>query len=342
LQSSNESSLRQRELIQLIVVVVLIGLISNIVASYLATYSFYGISVGVWSIPFLVLLVLVSVYFILNPKVVSKVAIYANLMVDKKNRCLHFSKFSPIGIQRAVQFWKAMEQDKSPYSSQIILQLHQMKGDLGYDFFESIVFLTLVGFEPFWASNKIRYYGYQTHPSSMGEETNYADSTIFRIQKTNAEIGSILNFKNLEFRDLSEVLKDNQVIKHFLGNSSLDWVLKPDNWMIFTPKGTRISIEHKKLSRVIMFSHRYFTAKLIITENSVALGLPYGIGIKEENYDESRFFSTDFRIDFEVSFSNLLLINWRRGKYYNWSRLLREKLVASLALDKTELIREIE
>jgi hypothetical protein len=343
LQSLNESSTRQKELIQLIVVVILIGLISNIVASYLATYSFYGLSVGVWLVPILILLVSLSVYMILYPKEVNEVAIYTNLMVDKKMNCIHLSPYSPFGVQHAELFWKALEQDKSPYANQILTQLHNSDSNkLELDFIECVAFLILSGFEPLWASHKIKYYGYPTYPSHLGEVSRLSDSTIYRIQKDEVEFGNLLNFKNLEFRNLLPLLENNQVVKHFLGNTSLDRVYKPDNWLIFTPKGTQISIEYKKHCRIIHFSHRYFTTSLTISKNSVASGLPYGIRIKEPNYDEKRYFSADFRMDFQASFSRLLLIRWGRVDYYNWVRLLRQKLVASFALDETVFLKEIE
>jgi len=344
LQSLNERSTRQKELIQLIVVVILIGLISNIVASYLATYSFYGFPVGVWLVPILILLVLLSVYVILYPKEVNQVAIYANLMVDKKMNSMHLSPYSPSGVQYAELLWKALEQDKSPYANQILTQLHNSDSNkLELDFIECVTFLILSGFEPFWASSKIGYYGYPTgYPIHLGEVSRFSDSIIYRIQKDEVEFGDMLNFKNLEFRNLLPLLENNQVVKHFLGDTSLNWVYKPSNWLVFAPKGTQISIEYKKHGRIIHFTHRYFTTSLTISKNSVALGLPYGIRIKEQNYDEKRYFSADFRMDFQVSFSRLLLVRWGRVDYYNWVRLLRQKLVASFALDKTVFLKEIE
>ncbi len=343
MQSLNETSKRQKELIQLIVVVILIGLISNIVASYLAAFNFFGVSVGLWLIPILISLTLVSVYMILYPKETTKTAIYTNLMVDKIKNCMHLSPYSPFGVQYAELFWKALEQDKSKYADEILIKLHNSDGDkLEFDFVECVVFLILSGFEPFWASSKIEYYGYPTSPRRLGEENRFSASTVYRIQKDEVEHEDMLNFKNIEFRNLQPILENNQIVKHFLGSTSLDWVYKPDNWSIFTPKGTQISIEYKKYSRIIHFSHRYFTISLSITKNSVASGLPYGISIKEPNYSEKQFFTTDFRMDFQASFSSLLLIHWRRDDYYNWVRLLRQKLVASFALDKTAFIREIE
>lgn len=197
-------------------------------------------------------------------------------------------------------------------------------------------------FEPFWASSKIEYYGYPTSPSHLGEESRFSDSMVYRIQKDEIEYGDLLKFKNIEFRNLQPILKDNQIVNHFLGKTSLDWVYKPDNWLVFTPKGTQISIEYKKHSRSICFSHRYFSIKLSLVKNSVATGLPYGISIKETNYDEKQFFTADYRLDFEVEFSSWLLIHRRRADYYNWVRLLRQKLVASFALDKTAFIKEIK
>lgn len=339
----NETSKRQKELIQLIVVVILIGLISNIVASYLATFNFSGVSVGLWLIPILILLTFVSVYAILYPKETTKTAVYTNLMVDRIKNCMHLSPYSPFGVQYAELFWEALKQDKFQYADEILRKLHNSDSDkLEFDFVECVVFLILSGFEPFWASSQIEYYGYPTSPSHLGEENRFSDSTVYRFQKDEIKQGSMLNFKNIEFRNLQPKLKNNQIVNHFLGSTSLDRIYKPDNWLIFTPKGTQISIEYKNHSRIIHFSHRYFTISLSITKNSVATGLPYGIRIKEPNYNKKQFFTADFRMDFQASFSRLLLIHWRRADYYNWVRLLRQKLVANFALDKTVFIKEIE
>jgi len=344
LQSLDERSIRQKELIQLVVVVILLGLISDIVASYLATYSFYGYSVGVWLVPILILLVLLAVYVILYPREVDEVAIYTNLMVDKKTNQMHLSPYSPFGVQYAELFWRALEQDKSPYANQILTQLHNSdSNELELDFIECVTFLILSGFEPLWASRKIGYYGYLTgYPSHLGEISRLADSTIYRIQKDEVESGDMLHFKKLEFRNLLPLLQNNQVVKHFLGETSLNRVHKPSNWLVFTPKGTQIAIEHKEHCRIIHFKHRYFTTSLTLVKNSVALGLPYGIKIREPDYDEKRYFSADFRMDFQASFSRLLLVCWGRTDYYNWVRLLRRKLVANFALDKAVFFKEID
>jgi len=339
----NETSRRQKELIQLIIVVILIGLVSNIVASYLATFDFLGVSVGLWLIPALILLTLFSVYTILYPKETTKIAIYTNLMVDRIKNTMHLSPYSPFGVQYSELFWKALEQDKSQYANEILTKLHNSDSDkLEFDFVECVVFLILSGFEPLWASSKIEYYSYPTHLSHLGEENRFSAPTVYRFQKDEIEHGNILNFKSIEFRNLQPKLNDNQIVNHFLGSTCLDRIYKPDNWLIFTPKGTQISIEYKKYSRVIHFLHHYFTVSLSIVKNSVGTGLPYCIRIKEPNYSEKQFFTTDFRMDFQASFSRLLLIHWRRDDYYNWVRLLRQKLVANFAFDKTAFIKEIE
>jgi len=343
MQFLNETSKRQKELTQLVVVVILIGLVSNIIASYLATFTFFGVSVGLWLFPILILLTLVSVYTILYPKETTKTAIYTNLMIDRINNCMHLSPYSPFGVQYAELFWKTLEQDKSKYAGEILIKLHKSDGDkLEFDFVECVVFLILSGFEPFWASSKIENYGYPTHPSHLGEETRFSASTVYRFQKDAIEHESMLNLKDIEFKNLQPKLKNNQIVNHFSGNTSLDRVFKPDNWLIFTPKGTQISVEYKNTSRVIHFSHRYFALSLSIRKNSVATGLPYGIKIKESKYSEEQFFTTDFRMDFQASFSRWLLVHWRRDNYYNWVRFLKQKLVANFALDKTAFIKEIE
>ncbi len=337
MQLLDETSKRKKELIQLIVVVILIGLVSNIIASYLATFTFFGASVGLWLIPILILLTLVSVSTILYPKETTKTAIYTNLAVDRINNCMHLSPYSPFGVQYAELFWKALEQDKSKYADEILIKLHNSDRDkLEFDFVECVVFLILSGFEPFWASGKIENYGYPTNPlRDLGEETRVSASTVYRFQKDDIEHESMLNLKDIEFRNLQPKLKNNQIVNHFLGSTSLDEVYKPDNWFLFTPKGTQISVEYKNYSRIIHFSHRYFTISLSMKKNSVARGLPYGIRIKEPKYDEEQFFTTDFRMDFQASFSRWLLMHWRRDDYYNWVRLLKRKLVANFALDKT-------
>jgi hypothetical protein len=324
-------------------VVILIGLVSNIVASYLATFTFFNVSVGIWLIPILVLLTLVSVYMILYPKETTKTAIYTNLAVDRVNNCMHFSPYSPFGVQYAELFWKALKQDKSKCANEILEKLHNTDGDkLEFDFVETVVFLILSGFEPFWASSKIEYYGYPTYPDHLGEETRFSASTVYRFQKDDIEHESTLNLKDIEFRNLQPKLKNNQIVNNFLWSTSLDSIYKPDNWLIFAPKGTQISVEYKNHSRIIHFSHRYFAVSLSMTKNSVGTGLPYAISIKEPKYSKEQFFTTDFRMDFRVSFSRWLLIHWRRDDYYNWVRFLKQKLVANFALDKTALIKEIK
>jgi hypothetical protein len=323
--------------------VILIGLVSNIIATWLSTFTFYGIPVGAWLIPILIVLTLFSVYTILYPKETTKTAIYTNLMVNRFSGHMHLSRFSPFGVQYAVNFWRALEQDKSKYADELLDKLCTSDCDnLQFDFVEYVVFFILSGFEPLWASGKVEYYGYSTWPTQLGEETRLSPSTVYRFQQKEIEHDDFLNFKDIEFRNLRPMLENNKIATHFLGSTSLKFTFKPDNWLVFTPKGTQISVEHEKLTHIIHFSHRYFSINLYITKNSTGIGLPYGIRIKEENYNEALFFTADFRIDFEAIFSRWLILHWRRDDYYNWVRLLKEKLIANFALDKTGLIMKIE
>jgi hypothetical protein len=81
---------------------------------------------------------------------------------------------------------------------------------------------------------------------------------------------------------------------------------------------------------------------LSITKNSVSRGLPYGISTKEQNYNDDLFFTVDYRIDYQATFSPILLLYWKRDDYYNWAQLIKQKIVANFALDKTIFIKDIE
>lgn len=315
MQPIDEASRKQKELIELVVVVILIGLISSIVSSYLSTFYFKGLPIGLLFIPVLALLTIVPVYLIIYPKQTVKTAIYTNFMVDRSNECMHRSPYAPFSVQYAELYWAALKQDKSQKAKDILTNLHDSNGSkLDFDFVESLLFLTLSGFEPYWASSVIEYYGYPTSIFSgqLGEETDYSDSTIYRFQKEATQKDDLLNFKNLKFENLNELLKDNEIISHFLGKTSLMYVYKPNNWLIFAPKGTKISTESKNFSRIIHFTHRYYKANISIQKNYVATGLPYGVRIKEKDYNEQNYFTSDFRLDLEIVFSPWLLINWRR------------------------------
>ena len=81
---------------------ILVGLVSNIVASYLSTLTLWGYSVEVISIPVLIVLIIVSASLILYPKEIAKTRIYTNLMVDRNNKRMYFSPYSPLSV-RAVE-----------------------------------------------------------------------------------------------------------------------------------------------------------------------------------------------------------------------------------------------
>lgn len=330
---------------QLIVVVILIGLISNIVASYLANFYFYGFSIGFLLIIPLIILTFVSIYIIVYPEEKIKTIIYTNILVDKTKNRLHLSKFSPFAVQYASLFWEALSTDKSSYSQQILSRLHDFTYDkIEFDFAEYVLFNTLSGYEFFWASNKDEYFGYTTNPDRLGVENNiYSyDPTIFRFQKDDKEFIDLFSLKNLECKNLKPILKNNDIIEHFLGKTTLFYLYKPDRWVIVTPKGTQISTLQKKFSRETHFHHTYFKLVISIQKHGVNMGLPYGIFTKENNnYNKENFFTSDFEITFQAKFSRWLLFNWRRDKYYNWVRLIRRKLVANFALDEKEFIKEI-
>jgi hypothetical protein len=344
----NEASKRQKELIELIIVVVMIGLISNIVASYLATFTFFGISVGVVMIPVLFVLISISVYLILFPRETTKSAIYTNILVDRSKNRLHLSPFSPFAVQHAVLLWEALQTDDPKLASELILKPHNTDSDkFDFDFAEYVILLSFSSFEPFWAASRIEYYGYPTFLHKLGEESRYSPSTLYRIQNQETEYADIIGLKNVQCKNLKPILKDNFYVEHFLGKTSLNWVYKPDNWMIFTPKGTQISINSNKFSReicfkLVRFHHELFSITLSIRKNSVSRGLPLGISTKEKNYSDVQFFTTDYRIDYQATFSPILLLYWKRDDYYNWAQLIKQKIAANFALDKTPFIKDVQ
>ena len=227
-------------------------------------------------------------------------------------------------------------------------KLHNTNGDkLTFDFAEYLIFLTLSSFEPFWAANRIEYYGYPTFPHKLGEENRFSPSTLYRVQNTEIEYDDVISLKLVQCKNLRTVLKDNFFVQHFLGKTTLSFVYKPDNWMIFTPKGTQISITSRNFSREIKFNlvrfhHEFFSITLSIANNGVSKGLPYGISTKEQNYNDEHFFTTDYRIDYQAIFSPILLLYWKRDDYYNWAQLIRQKIIANFALDKTLFIKDID
>jgi len=324
------------------------GLLSNILASYLSI----GVSVAILA---LLLITVVATYtLILTPKV-RQAAIYTYLMVERDARvpgalgskCVHFSVFAPLAIQRVELFWKALAKDGSPLAESILEGLHRSESDaLSLDLIEYLVFLVVLsGFEPFWASGTIKSYGYPTWPYRLGEVTGLRPSTIYSIEEIKPEpkiLARLRQFTQLEYRDLRPVTQGNQLMEHFLGNTSLEHIYSPRNWLLFTPKGTQISVQRTGRERILRLSNRYSTVSLSITKSAVGAGLPYGIRIKEKGYDEKRFFTTDFRIDFKASFSRLLSLHPRMDDYYNWTHLILTKLVANFSLSRKGVIEEIE
>lgn len=311
------------------------GLLLNILASYLSI----GVSVAILA---LLLITVVATYtLILTPKV-RQVAIYANLMVNRYSECIHFSASAPLAIQYAELLWKALAKDGSPLTGRILKNLHRSESDaLSLDLIEYLVFLVVLsGFEVFWASGTIKSYGYPTWPSHLGEVPRFRPSTIYVIFTKETEAGP--KERQFEYKDIRPMIQGNQLVEHFLGDTSLERIYSPRNWLIFTPKGTQISIQRTGRERIIRLSNRYSTISLNIVKASVGAGLPYGIRIKEKEYDEKRFFTTDFRIDFKASFSRLLSLHPRMDDYYNWTHLILRKLVANFSLSRKGVIEEIE
>ena len=335
------------------------GILSNIVASSLSievlrTRILY-VSLATWLVLALFLVTVVATYLlILTPKG-RQVAIYTNLMVDRDPRVsgalgakyIHSSVFAPLAIQRAELLWRALAKDGSPLADQILEDLHKSESDgLSLDLVEYLIFhVVLSGFEPHWASGIIESYGYPTYPQRLGEIPRIRPSTIYSVEDIKPEpriLTRLRQFTQIEYRDLRPVIKGNQFVKHFLGSTSLEMVYSPRNWLLFTPKGTRISVQRTGRERTIRLSNRYSTISLSVTKSSVGLGLPYGIRIREKNYDERSFFTTDFRIDFKTHFCRLLSFHPKIDDYDNWTRLMLRKLVVGFSLSRKGVIEEIE
>lgn len=343
----------------LIFVVLVIGLLSNILASYLSIEVFrtniLGVSVAIWLALAFFLITLATTYFlILTPKV-KQIAIYTNLMVTKDARVpgalgaksIYFSVFAPLAIQHAELLWKALVKDKSPLAEHILQNLHKSESDaLSLDLIEYLIFQwVLSGFEPEWASSVIKSYGYPTWPHRFGEIPRFRPSTIYSIEEIKPEpkiLARLRQFTQSEYRDLRPVIEGNQLIEHFLSNTSLNHINSPRNWLLFTPKGTQISVQRTGRQRIITLSNRYSTISLNITKSSVGTGLPYGIRIKEKEYDKKSFFTTDFRIDLKAHLSRLLSFHPKIDDYDNWTQLILRKLVANFSLSRKGLFEEIE
>jgi hypothetical protein len=243
--------------------------------------------------------------------------------------------------------------DNPALGKKLISDLHGTKEkELTLDFIEFLIFLCLSGFEPFWASDTIEYYGYPTMSNIIGENPRFHLSTVYSLKEIEGTYGikdfikSIFNSKedeidNTEYKNLDKIVEKNKISQIFLGTTSLDYIFTPSNWLIFTPKGTTISIKYAKYLRTIILKNPFATIDIAFRENGGGKGLPYGIYKREDKYDPEQFFTADFRIDFSASFSRLLPFHPNNKDYYNWVDLIRRTLIANFALDKEEYIRKI-
>jgi len=328
------------------------GLLSNIVASYLVEdlleESFLGIPFSIWLILALLSITAISGYILVLTPEVTRAAIYTNIMVDDVGKCMHFSPHAPWAVQYAELLWKTLKKDGSPLAKNIIGNLKNAGSDsLTFDLIEHLIFQVLSGFEPFWASPKAKSYGYPSWPRRLGEIAKFRPSTVYVFSKRQAEdLGMSRIFrrvlgilkKDYEYKNFDRILHKNEITQHFLGSTSLEQVKSPENWLTFTPKGTDISIQYKEHERIIKLSNYYNTICLTLRKEAVGMGLPYGIRIREKNYDRRKYSSVDFRIDMQVSFSRLLSIHPSIDDYHNWARLVLEKLVANFSLSRREII----
>jgi len=322
------------------------GVLSNIIASYLVgeylvgdmlNEIIFGVRLGTWLIVTLLLITAIVIYNLVLTPEVTQVRIYTNIMVNEVKNCIHLSPYAPWAIQWAELIWSALDKDGSPLAKQIIQRLHGSDSDaLSLDLIEYLIFQVLSGFDIFWASGKMKSYGYPTWPRRLGEITEYRPSTIYKFKKKHKEE----KHDDFETKDLHSVFEKNPIAKHFLGDTSLSTYQTPLNWLVFTPKGTEISIQRNTHIRTIRLSNWYCTINLAIRKESVGTGLPYGIRIKEKNYNEKEYFTTDFRIDVSTSFSRWLSIHPRIDDYHNWKRLIFEKLVANFCLSRRGVIEE--
>ena len=124
-------------------------------------------------------LTLLSVYFILYPREKTKTAIYTNILVNRFKNRLHLSPFSPFAVQNAVLLWEAFQTDDPKLANELIVKLHNSDNDkVMFDFIEYVTFLSFSSFEPFWASNRIEYYGYPTSPHKLGEENRFSAANL--------------------------------------------------------------------------------------------------------------------------------------------------------------------
>ncbi len=357
MSQSDFSSRYRRELINLVLVVLIVGLISDILASSLAVYIpaiIFGIPSPYWLTLIIGIVTFGVIYtLILIPKTTHAI-IYSNIMVDKGKKCVFASKYSAPSSQLSETLCNALKVDKSHLVNQIIEDLHNFKvNSLSFDLLEYLIIqYCLSGLELFWASKTIKSYGYPTHPSRLGEISHYKPSSIYFLKNDDSdtpfnlpeEMSLSLKNAECEYKDLRPIIKGNKIMEHFMGKTSLNPIKTPKNLLLVLPKGSEITIDRKSKEnqRVIKVFNRYATIYLKITKDSIGLGLPYSVKIKEQNYQEERYFTTNFRIEISVSMSRFFSIFPRIEHYYAWTNLIFKRLVANFALSRKGILEEIE
>lgn len=290
---------------------------------------------------------------ILNPKK-TKVIVYSSMMVDKVKKAVFASRFSTLSNQLSKDLFDALKTDQSPLANQLIEDLHdQKKHTLAFDLLEYLIFVyCLSGFDVFWASKTIKSYGYPNYPRRLGEICYYLPSSVYSLKKI--EFDSSANFLkkiitsltggDCDYKDLKPILEGNKIMEHFMGETSLNQIETPHNFLLVLPKGSEISIDRDSMEtqRIIKISNRYATINFKIIKFGTSLGLPHPVKIKEKDYDEHRYSTTNFTIEVSVSTSKLFSILPRIEHYYAWTNRIIKKLVANFAYSRKGIIEEIE
>lgn len=321
----------------LILVVLIFGTLSGILTNFLTEPPLgYHLS---WIVGALLLIVAASSYtLVLIPQVV-EAAIYTNILLDEKSHRVYESRYAPPASQIAALLFKALLQDDKDLAGELLHSLGLLDDRiLALDLLEYLLFYALSGFDPFWASPRVQFFGRPSWSGQpLGEKFTYKPSSILRMIGKKDDRDTDTGVKIVGIADQFE---SNRIVGHFFrGATKLDSVFQPTNWMMWVPKRVKLAIT-RDTGRRIMLRDPYAQLTVTLSRAGTGIGLPYGIRNKETGYDEYGFSTSDFRLDFRFelrTIGRILSFLPMIDSYMNWSDKIKRKLVSAFALEEVAL-----
>jgi hypothetical protein len=310
----------------LLLVVFVIGFLSNVLANYFGT-EFIAANIVLVLVISVAALTLASYELVLTPSSIHEV-IYANISIDHRANSIMAPVGAPAAAYWAEGLFKYLRTDNPALAEKLLSSMSRFnERQLPLDFFEYLVFLAIWNFDFLWGSPRAKAHGHPLMESERerGQIAKYYPSALFIMKRREHDDPTQNVF------DISNAVRENVIIQQFSKKTSVGRPHGLENWGFVGPPSIRFNVNREKgerVTRILEISDRFVKMSIEFYMHGTGIGLPRYV--KGYDLSDERQYSTkDFRIDFDVSFNRLLSVLPRMDRYLNWTERTLQDLVTA-------------